>query len=98
MVKHIVMYCLNGTLEDRAALSAQFKTAIEALPAQIEQLDAVEVGVNDGPAEGNWYIALTALCADYAALQAYAGHPAHLACVAIIKPAIAARACVDYVC
>ena len=97
MVKHIVMFRLNGTPEERAALGAEFKVAIEALPQTIEQLDAVEVGLNDGPAAGNWDIVLTALCADYAALEAYAGHPAHLACVAIIKPAIAARACVDYI-
>lgn len=96
MVKHIVMFRLNGTKEERAALGAQFKAAIEALPAQIAELDAVEVGLNDGPASGNWDIVLTALCADYAALEAYSGHPAHLACVAIIKSAIDARACVDY--
>ncbi|MBD5163381.1 MAG: Dabb family protein [Bacteroidales bacterium] len=98
MVKHIVMFRLNGTPEEKAALGAQFKTAIEALPAQIEQLDAVEVGLNDGPAEGNWDIVLTALSADYEALNAYAVHPAHVACVAIIKAAINQRACVDYVC
>lgn len=98
MVKHIVMFRLNGTPEERAALGAEFKTAIEALPSQIEQLDSVEVGLNDGPADGNWDIVLTALSADYEALNAYAVHPAHLACVAIIKPAIVARACVDYTC
>ena len=36
------------------------------------------------------------VCADNASLEAYSAHPAHLECVAVIKPLIAARACVDY--
>ena len=56
----------------------------------------VEVGINDGPAAGNWHIALTAVCPDYDALADYSAHPEHLKCVAIIKPNIEARACVDY--
>lgn len=96
MVKHIVMFRLEALETERARMAADFKAAIEALPAKIKELDAVEVGINDGPAAGNWTLVLTAECADYAALEAYSAHPEHLACVAIIKPAIAARACVDY--
>ena len=33
---------------------------------------------------------------DMAGIEAYSAHPAHLECVAVIKPLIAARACVDY--
>jgi len=76
--------------------ASKFKAAIEALPQKIDALDAVEVGVNAGPAEGNWNIVLTAVCASYDALAAYSAHPEHIACVAIIKPYIAQRACVDY--
>lgn len=94
MVKHIVMFRLEGEGVARAA--ADFKTAIEALPSKIAELDSAEVGVNDGPDAGNWTVVLTAGCADYEALKVYASHPEHLSCVAIIKPLIAARACVDY--
>lgn len=95
MVKHIVMFNLQGEGAHRAALD--FKSAIEALPAQLpDWLTAVEVGLNDGPAPGNWTLALTALCPDYDALAQYSGAPAHLACVAIIKPFIQGRVCVDY--
>lgn len=90
------MFRLNGEAAERARMGAEFKTAIEALPSVIIDLTAVEVGLNDGPADGNWDIVLTAECPDYEALATYSAHPAHLACVAIIKPAIAARACVDY--
>lgn len=96
MVKHIVMFRLNAEGEQLAKLACDFKTAIEALPSKIDTLDTVEVGINDGPAAGNWHIVLTATCADYTALDTYSAHPEHLACVAIIKAAIAARACVDY--
>ena len=96
MVKHIVMFRLEANKEKVAGLAADFKKAIEALPAKVDGLDFVEVGVNDGPAAGNWHIVLTAHCPDYAALEAYSAHPEHLACVAIIKPYIGQRACVDY--
>lgn len=94
MIKHIVMFRLDGEGKHEAA--ARFKTRIEALPAIIEELDSAEVGLDTGSIAGNWDIVLTATCRDEAALAAYAGHPAHLECVAIIKPLLAARACVDY--
>ncbi len=94
MVKHIVMFRLEGEGKDCAA--REFKTAIEALPEKIEQLLTAEVGINDGPDNGNWDIVLTATCKDYADLATYAAHPEHIACVAIIKPLLAGRVCVDY--
>lgn len=96
MIKHIVMFRLEASEAVAAVAASKFKSAIEALPGKIDALDAVEVGINDGPAHGNWNIVLTAECADYEALQTYSAHPEHLACVAIIKPYIAERACVDY--
>lgn len=97
MVKHIVMFRLSGDEAVRVAMAADFKAAIEALPAKIDSLSEVEVGINDGPAAGNWHIVLTALCPDNDALADYSAHPEHLKCVAIIKPNIEARACVDYI-
>ena len=95
MVRHIVMFRLaEGS--DRAGLGKQFKEAIEALPSVLPQLKSVSVGLNDGSAEGNWDIVLTADCADYADLAAYSAAAAHVACVAIIKPWLAGRVCVDY--
>lgn len=96
MVKHIVMFRLSGDAAVREALATEFKTAIEALPSLIPSLTSAEVGINDGPAAGNWHIVLTAVCSDYDSLAEYSAHPEHLACVAIIKPNIEARACVDY--
>lgn len=92
------MFRLNAPEELRNELANKFKTAIEALPSQIAELKSVEVGINDGPCPTNWHIALTGICENYADLDTYSAHPAHLACVAIIKPYIEGRVCVDYTC
>ena len=96
MVKHIVMFRLDAEPAARQDLAARFKAAIEARPAKIDGLVSAEVGINDGDAQGNWDIVLTAVCPDYESLAAYSAHPEHLACVAIIKPVLAGRTCVDY--
>lgn len=95
MVTHIVMFKLRGAADEVAAAASKFKTALEALPAQIEQLRSIEVFIDNSGIEGNWTLSLIARCDSYADLAVYAGHPAHLACVAIIKPLVAERACVD---
>lgn len=94
MIKHIVMFRLEGDGTSKAA--EHFKKAIEALPAAVPQLKSAEVGLDLGAIDGNWDIVLTAECETGEDLATYSAHPAHLACVAIIKPMIAARACVDY--
>lgn len=96
MVKHIVMFRLDADAQTKKELATRFKSAIEALPGHIDGLVSAEIGINDGPADGNWDIVLTSVCRDYPSLAAYAVHPDHVACVAIIKPALASRACVDY--
>lgn len=96
MVKHIVMFRLEGEAETVADAARRFKAGLDALPAVIKELKSIEVGINDGPAQGNWTVVLTAVCDSYADLATYSAHPAHLDCVAIIKPLIGQRACVDY--
>ncbi len=90
------MFRLEGDGAVAAAAAARFKTALEALPGTISALKAMEVHVNDVDVSGNWTVMLHAQCPDKEALSQYASNPEHLACVAIIKPLIAARACVDY--
>lgn len=94
MIKHIVMFRLDGKGKEEAA--RRFKEAIEALPAVIPQLKSAEVGIDQNVIDGNWDIVLTAECLNGEDLATYSAHPAHLDCVAIIKPLLAGRACVDY--
>lgn len=89
------MFRLEGDTEAVAGAAADFKAGLEALPAQIAELKSMEVAIDNSGIEGNWAVTLTAICNNFDDLKAYAGHPAHLACVAIIKPLVAARACVD---
>lgn len=93
MVKHIVIFRLTGTADERRELAEKFKNALEALPEQIDVLQSIEVGINVNPAE-DWDVVLTALVPTMEDVARYAAHPAHVAAAAIIAGKKAA--CVDY--
>lgn len=95
MVKHIVMFKLTGTPEERREVASRFKAALEALPAVIESLQAIEVGLNENPAE-DWDVVLTATLPTMADVAVYATHPAHVAAAGLLAGHKEARACVDY--
>jgi len=97
MVKHIVMFKLQGSDEIRRTVALRFKEALEALPSRIEVLQSIEVALNENPAE-DWDIVLTAIVPTMADVATYAKHPAHVAAAAIISDVKQARACVDYNC
>ena len=95
MVKHIVSFKLQGSAEARLDAARRFKSALLALPEQIEVLRSMEVGIYENPNE-DWDVVLTAVVPTMADVDVYAKHPAHVAAAAIIGPVKAARACVDY--
>jgi hypothetical protein len=95
MVKHIVTFKLRGTEEERRAASQAFSDALMALPAQIDVLKSMEVGINSNPAE-DWDVVLTAVVENMADVNTYAKHPAHVAAASIVAPLKESRACVDY--
>lgn len=95
MVKHIVMFKLSGTPEERLQTATAFKNALLALPEQIEVLRSMEVGINENPAE-TWDVVLTAVVDTMADVDVYAKHPAHVAAAALLAGHKEARACVDY--
>ena len=95
MIKHIVTFKLKGTDAERRAASEAFRDALMALPQQIDCLAAMEVGINENPAEC-WDVVLTATVDTMENVAVYAAHPAHVAAAAIIAPLKEARACVDY--
>lgn len=97
MVKHIVMFRLDATksASERAQVAQEFKTRIEALPAEIPFLRKVEVGVNINDSE-TWDIALYSEFDTLDDVKAYAVHPAHVACATLLKDYKTDRACVDY--
>lgn len=97
MVKHVVMFKLRGTSEERFMTATRFADALMALPAVIEPLESIEVGINANPAE-DWDVVLTALLPDMASVEIYAKHPAHVAAASIVAGCKESRACVDYEC
>lgn len=97
MVKHIVLFKLKETLsqEEKLKVMNDFKAAIEALPAKIEFIRKIFVGMNVNPAE-KWDICLDSEFDTLADVNAYAAHPDHVAAASLLKDVKADRACVDY--
>lgn len=96
MVKHIVMFKLTGTDEERRQVATAFRDALLALPSQIDVLHSMEVGINENPSE-SWDVVLTAIVDTMDDVAVYANHPAHLAAASLLAGHKADRACVDYV-
>lgn len=97
MVKHIVTFKLTGTPEERKKVATRFKNALLELPAVIDVLRSIEVGINENPAE-SWDVVLTATVDCMADVETYAKHPAHVAAAGLLAGHKADRACVDYTC
>ncbi len=99
MVKHIVMFKLKDTLskEEKCDVMNRFKVAIEALPAQIDVIRHIFVGLNINEAE-QWDICLESEFDTLDDVKLYASHPAHVEAAGILKEAKQERACVDYDC
>ena len=91
------MFKLQGSDDVRRETALRFKTALDALPKQIDVLQSIEVALNENPGE-DWDIVLTAIVPTMADVATYAKHPAHVAAAAIVKDVKQARACVDYNC
>lgn len=95
MVKHIVMFKLNGTAEERCRVASAFRDALMKLPSEIEVLQSMEVGLNENPAE-DWDVVLTAVVPTMADVAVYAKHPAHVAAASLLGANKELRGCVDY--
>lgn len=94
-MKHTVMFRLKGTDAERKELAAKFAEALMKLPEIIPELKSMETGLNVNPAE-TFDVILTAEADSPEDIAAYSAHPAHVACVDIIRGNIDCRACVDY--
>mgnify|MGYP001141977429 CR=1 FL=1 len=95
MVKHIVMFKLQGSVEERLNVARRFKDALLALPDVIDVLHSMEVGINENPVE-SWDVVLTAVVDNMEDVAVYANHPAHVAAAGLLAGHKELRACVDY--
>ena len=96
MVKHIVMFKLTGTAEERLQVANKFKDALMQLPDKIDVLQSMEVGINENANE-DWDLVLTAIVPTMADVATYANHSAHLAAAALLAGHKDSRACCGYV-
>ena len=96
MFRHVVMFRWNPEAGD--AEQAAVVTGLAGLPAAIEPIRAYRFGPDAGLAPDNWDFVVVADFDDEAGYLVYRDHPAHQAVIAdAIKPAISARAAVQYV-
>lgn len=100
MIKHVVLWKLKPVAEGKtkAENAKVMKNLLESLPAKIDELERVEVGINmlEGEDEAICDVVLTTECKTEADLNLYAAHPDHQQVVSFIKKVAAERRVVDY--
>jgi predicted O-methyltransferase YrrM len=97
MIRHVVMWKLNGeTEEERAEQAAQITERLGSLIPLIPELKTIELGSDIGDEDGQYDLVLISDHDDLAGLRAYQNHPEHLRVVDYIKAQVAARASVDF--
>lgn len=89
------MFKLTGTPEERREIASSFRDALLKLPAEIDVLKSMEVGLNENPAE-DWDVVLTAVVPTMEDVSIYATHPAHVAAASLLAGHKELRGCVDY--
>lgn len=93
MLQHVVLFRLEGqSAEQESAMLA----ALNALGSEIPALHSFRFAKNLSPRESHFTHVLVSEVADWAALQAYLDHPAHVAAIqAHVAPFQTAKAIAD---
>ncbi|MCX7520673.1 Dabb family protein [Microbacterium sp. STN6] len=96
-LRHIVTWKLAETDPSiKADQLAQMRNLLTALPAEISEVRALEVGINDVPSPNSWDIVLIADYDDAEALRRYDEHPAHQKVAAYNRQVVAERSVVNF--
>ncbi|WP_027339119.1 Dabb family protein [Halonatronum saccharophilum] len=93
MVKHIVMWRLK---EDRKEAGKKVKEILEGLKDKIEDIKAIEVGLDFNRSKSAYDIVLYSEFEDQGALARYQKHPEHLKAAEFVREVVKERAVVDY--
>ena len=98
MIKHIVMWrlkdeALGAGKEENAH---KLKESLEALKDVIEELKAVEVGLNFNPSPAAFDVVLYSEFENREGLEAYQSHPEHVKIAEFVGEIRTDRAVVDY--
>jgi hypothetical protein len=97
MIRHVVMWRLKDEPAGSKAQNAEaIKAALEPLRGRIPGMRGLQVGVNIVPGEVASDVVLITDHDDLAALDAYRGHPDHLAAAKIVAALVTERRSVDF--
>jgi len=98
MIKHIVMWRLKDEAAGatKAENAVKLKEFLEALKSEIEELKAVEVGINFNPSPAAFDVVLYSEFEDREGLDAYQKHPEHVKIVGFVGEIRSDRAVVDF--
>lgn len=98
MVRHVILWKLKEVLteEEKANVSAEIKTNLEALVGKVPGLVSLEIGTTPLPSS-NADVMLDSLLESEEALKAYQSHPEHVkAADTYVRPYTEVRMCLDY--
>jgi heme-degrading monooxygenase HmoA len=98
VIRHIVLWRLKAPAagEEREAVFARIKAALEAQAGRIPGLFRLEAGLNFSASRRAVDFALVSEFESREALAAYHRHPAHAETRAIVDPLVAEHWIVDY--
>ena len=95
MFVHIVMFEFKE--ENKQENLQRVKGMLEALPAEIETLRSMEVGIDISRSDRSFDMVLVSHFDDQAGLDVYAPHSAHQEVVRVIKEVTILSKVVDYI-
>jgi hypothetical protein len=81
---------------DADAILQKLKSDLEALPAEIEEILSLTVGINEVESEAASDVVLLSTFADWEALKRCQIHPAHQRVVSFVKQVVSERRVVDF--
>lgn len=98
MIKHIVMWRLKDSAAgaSREENAKKLKQSLEDLKDKIEDIKALEVGINFNASPAAFDVVLYSEFADMEGLDSYQNHPEHLKIVDFVGEIRTDRAVVDY--
>lgn len=98
MITHIVQWKIQDEAlgMDKSELMTKLKADLEALPAVIEEITSLQVGLNEVESDAASDVVLISTFPDWDALKRYQIHPAHQEVVAFVREIVSERRVVDF--
>ncbi len=94
MLKHILLFKLKN--ENKEKNAAELRDRLNDLKNYIPEIVKIEAGVNTGKSPRAWDVSLYSEFKDFASLEVYQKHPAHVEVVKFVDEVCEDRHVVDY--